>query len=206
MKKILAITLFTSLFISSQSKATEQLQYTVLENEGRIEVRDYDDYLMASVTYKTKKEYEENAFKTLFKYISGDNTNSQDIDMTAPVIINDSTKIPMTAPVFINQDLKEKVYEMSFVLPSFYTYSTAPRPLDSNIVITKVPRQLKASIRFSGFMSARKTKKYTNMLVEWIMEDGRFKAISSPLIAGYNSPMTPPFLRRNEIIIAIDYK
>lgn len=126
--------------------------------------------------------------------------------MTAPVIIDDSTKIPMTAPVIINQDDDKDKFEMSFVLPEIYTYNSAPKPLDKNVVLTEVPRKMKATIRFSGFMSERNTKKNTKKILTWLKEDGRFNLLSKPMLAGYNAPLTPPFLRRNEIMIDVELK
>ena len=206
MKIFTTISAFIALTFTSSANATEQLEYSVIEKDNKIEVREYESYVTASVSYKTKAEYDRKAFRTLFGYISGNNTSSQDIDMTAPVIIDDSTKIPMTAPVLINQDGGEKKFEMAFVLPAIYSYNNAPRPLSSEVTLTEVAKKMKATIRFSGFMSDRNAKKNTTALLSWLKNDGRFNIVSKPMLAGYNAPMTPPFMRRNEIMIEVELK
>ncbi len=205
-KKSMLLTILATMTFSLSSQATEELKYSIVTEDKRIEVRDYESYVTASVSYDSKDLYDKKAFRTLFRYISGNNTLSQNIDMTAPVIINDSTKIPMTAPVIINQNEEDSIFQMSFVLPSEFTYESAPKPLNREVILKEIQKSLKATIRFNGFMTKRAIEKNTRKLTSWIKNDGRFSIISKPVLAGYNSPMTLPFLRRNEIIIEVEYK
>jgi hypothetical protein len=59
-----------------------------------------------------------------------------------------------------------------------------------------------ASIQFSGTLSDSNVEKYTLILKTWMTENG-YVAISEPVKAGYNGPLTLPFWRRNEMLIEI---
>jgi hypothetical protein len=59
-----------------------------------------------------------------------------------------------------------------------------------------------ASIQFSGTLSDSNVEKYTRILKTWMTENG-YEAISEPVKAGYNGPLTLPFWRRNEMLIEI---
>jgi hypothetical protein len=146
------------------------------------------------------------AFRKLFRYISGENQGAKEIAMTAPVFMNgdqpsgQGTEIAMTAPVLMNnQDGKSM---MSFVMPKDFTLQNTPKPKDPTVLVSEVKNYKVAAIQFSGTLSESNVAEHTKILQDWMKTAG-YIAISAPVEAGYNGPMTLPMLRRNEILIQI---
>ena len=75
----------------------EQLKYTVVDTIQNVEIRQYPSRIVAEVT---NAKDDNDAFMTLFGYISGKNSTSEKVAMTSPVQVDKaSVKIAMTAPV-----------------------------------------------------------------------------------------------------------
>jgi hypothetical protein len=139
----------------------------------------------------------------LFKYIAGENKGIQEIAMTAPVFIdgNDQGReIAMTAPVFMSDSDDEP--SMSFVMPSDFTLATTPEPLDTSVTISEVKNYKVAAIKFSGTLRRGNVEEHTRILRNWLDSNG-YEQIGAPVKAGYNGPLTIPFLRHNEVLIEI---
>jgi hypothetical protein len=135
----------------------EKAQYTVLEKDGKFEIRQYQPQVVAETVVEADFADAGNiAFRRLFDYISGNNRSKESIAMTAPV--NQQTgsgqKIAMTAPV--NQQKSEGNYVVSFLMPSKYTSRTLPEPLDPNVRIREMPARKMAAIRYSGSWSQKR--------------------------------------------------
>jgi hypothetical protein len=143
------------------------------------------------------------AFRRLFGYISGDNTAQQKIAMTAPVTQSRSgqgEKIAMTAPV--TQVQSAAGYTVAFVVPAKYTPATVPEPLDPRVRIREVPGQRVAAWRYSGRWTADNYQENERKL-RLAIEARGLKASGEPVLARYNPPFMPSFLRRNEILIPV---
>ncbi len=197
---LVAIVYFGFLFFFDYS--IESPNYEVVQDLGsNVEVRQYEDYYQAYVSYEDGR-HENQAFRKLFNFISGENSvsdsgDSESLDMTAPV------KLDMTAPVKLDMAAPVKDYDfngMAFVLPSDFDPSIIPN--DSKVEIQKVEGQKLAVIRYSGFMGSRKMKEKYSQLVE-ILESNNISYEDGAIYAAYNGPYTLPFLRRNEVWIQI---
>jgi hypothetical protein len=182
---------------------SEEAAYSVLENENNIQVRQYQEALVAQT--QTSGNYDESStsgFKLLAGYIFGENQSKENIEMTTPVLQkSQSEKIAMTTPVY--QQENNDTWTMTFVLPSKYTLETVPAPLNKNIEIKKVPAKKVASIRYTGFITSRKIEDNAAQLQSWLDSNG-YTSISEPYSAGYDPPWTIPFFRRNEVHIEIE--
>lgn len=198
---LLSAVLSLPLFLCSCAVGTEKPKYTVLEKEGRLEIRQYQPYLIAETTVKADfNEAGDMAFGRLFKYISGNNTTKESISMTAPVN-QTSEKIAMTAPV--NQQQSGEQYAVSFVMPSKYALETLPEPLDPEVVLKEVPAHKAAAIRYSGTWSQKRYEAKKTALEAFIKGKG-MAAAAEPVFARYNPPFELWFLRRNEVIIPVE--
>lgn len=93
-------------------------------------------------------------------------------------------------------------YLVAFTLPSSYTLATAPQPLDPTVQIREVPAQLIACWRYSGRWTASNYRDHEALLRERIKARGLIAA-GDPVLARYNAPFTPWFMRRNEVLIAL---
>lgn len=195
-----------SLFLiaSAEISALEQPKYEVLFVDGDIEYRRYDAYVVAETAIPEVGNWGKGArdgFMQLFDYISGENRIESNIEMTTPVVQEQSTKIAMTAPVV--ESLSGGETRMAFMLPSQFNVDSAPRPSNPAITIREIPVRLIASIRYSGRWTEKNAKKYKARLEQHLAARG-IQTIGSFSTAVYNAPFTPPFLRRNEIHFEIE--
>lgn len=176
--------------------AYEEPEYETVTVAKGYELRRYGDRLAAQVLQSSN---EDGAFGRLFRYISGANQSSAKISMTVPVA--QSETIAMTVPVA--QSFDGGSATMQFFLPSTYTIKTAPTPRDPNVRIVQVYGGLYAVRRYSGRANRRNYEFAKSELLERLSEDG-LQPTSAPIRATYNGPFTPPFLRRNEVMVRLD--
>jgi hypothetical protein len=182
--------------------AIEEAPYTVVKKSDIFELRDYPPHILAeTIVDGSLEEAGSNAFRKLFRYISGENRSRSKIAMTAPVSQEGTgEKIAMTAPV--GQQQSSDKWAVSFMMPASYTMETLPVPNDPTITPRLVPAQRIAAVRYSGFWSEQKYLHYKQRLETWIQEND-WQISGLPVWARYNPPFTPPFMRRNEILIPI---
>ena len=202
--------IFLIIFVSCvplNTMALEKPDYEILYKEGNIEYRLYEPYLVAQTEVSMDDNYNSasnEGFRRLFKYITGSNTSEVNIAMTAPVqmSMDDSgQKIDMTAPV--KQIEIENFLQVAFMLPSNFDIKNAPIPTDERVKIKQIPARIMAVIRYSGRWTEKNRSKYEYRLRE-NLEVHAISAISQAETAAYNPPFTPPFMRRNEIMLEVE--
>ena len=190
--------------------AIEEPAYQVIQKNEIYEVRTYAPFIVAQTEVSGSFDTAgRKAFRILFNYISGENQQKENIQMTAPVIQQNGTangiKIDMTAPVI--QDMGESRTEVSiysFVMPESFTLATLPEPLDKRVTLKQIPTRTVAVLQYSGSWSELRYKEKESILLKALNDDG-IKIIGKPEFARYNSPFSLWFLRRNEILIEIEY-
>jgi DNA gyrase inhibitor GyrI len=182
---------------------TETPSYRLIKRDRDIEIRDYDAYVLAQVEVASDfKNALYSGFMKLFNYISGNNTNRSKIKMTIPVTEEQATaseKIPMTAPV-TTEKTTANAYVVSFIMPSSYTLETLPKPNDNSITFKQVPAHRAAVITFNGRLGEGLAKIKTEELNAWL-EKNNLKPRSNFIMAQYNPPWIPGFMRHNEILV-----
>ena len=185
--------------------ATEEAEYKVIKAEKKFEIRDYASHILAEIMISGSLEGAGNqAFRPLFKYISGDNLKNEKLAMTAPVSQQAAgEKISMTAPV--SQQAAGDGWAVSFMMPASYNMKTIPQPKNPAVKLRLVSAHRMAAIRYSGFWSKNRYNKHKHKLEEWMKLNG-LTAVGDPVWARYNPPFTPWFMRRNEILIPITAK
>lgn len=181
---------------------TEEAKFTVVERDGRVEIRDYDRQLVVeTVVGGTLEDAGNMAFRKLFRFISGENRQRRSIAMTAPVSQEPrGESIAMTAPV--TQAEAKGGWAVGFMMPSSYTLQTLPVPVDPDLTVREIPARRVAAIRYSGTWSEARYRKHLTLLEAWLRDRG-WVSQGSPVWARYNPPFTPWFLRRNEILIPV---
>ena len=188
--------LFGFQITSGPAMSYEEPKYTVVREMDIYEVRRYNERTVAEVTLDTDKS----GFRILFDYISGANLGSRKVAMTVPVI--QSEKIDMTAPV--TQSNRDGKMTMRFFLPVAYSMEKAPKPTDKRVSIIDLPEQYFGVISYSGFASDSNFEKHHEELLKVLLNDG-LVVTGPPVKATYNSPFTPPFLRRNEAMYPLEW-
>ena len=174
----------------------EEPNYTVVRETDTYEVRHYKNRTVAEVTFDTGNS----GFRVLFGYISGANIGSKKIEMTVPV--TQSEKINRTVPVTKPSPNGEMT--MRFFLPDQYSLENAPKPTDKRVKIIDLPEQYFGVISYSGFASENNFTKHHEELRTALLSDG-FVIAGPPVKATFNSPFTPPFLRRNEAMYPLEW-
>jgi hypothetical protein len=130
---------------------------------------------------------------------------SEKIPMASPVTqesSQDSEKISMNAPVS-EETYGEKMHRISFTMPSKYTLETLPEPDDPRIKFKEVKNQKTAVLRFSGRVKKKLAYKKMEEMRKWL-DKKNLNPRSNFIVAQYNNPAVPSFLRRNEILVEID--
>ena len=177
------------------SIAYEEISYRILAANQNYEIREYDDRLAV----QTSQENGQNgAFRKLFKYISGSNTSSKKIEMTIPV--TQSIKIDMTTPV--TQKFQDGKIIMRFFLPRKFQLEMAPQPLNEDLSIVVVKGGKYAVMKYSGRSTVKNFQKHSNLLLE-ALSVNKITTLDDPIKATFNGPLTPFFVRRNEVMIRI---
>lgn len=198
-------------------KAAEEPAHQVVIEDGDFQVREYEAYAVAeTVVTPPFDSATRTGFGRLVRYISGANSGSQKIQMTAPVELKPrGEKIKMTAPVVLSPAQYSggsresmltgdaiKTWTMAFVLPEGYSAENAPIPSNPAVRIRDVAPRRVASIRFSGFLSDKKGEDQRRRLDAWIRER-EMEHSGDWRVAGYNPPWTIPQLRRNEVMVTL---
>ena len=185
------------------SSRVGQAEYSVIKKSKDYEIREYPSHIIAQTTVEgSYREAMNMGFRIIAGYIFGGNTKKESIAMTAPVKEQKfvSEKIAMTAPVETQRSGHGVV--MRFMMPSQYTVETLPKPNDPRVLIRQVPGRTMAAIRFSGRWGEERFEERTEELLTWLQER-HILVVGTPVVARYNPPWTPGFLRRNEVLVEI---
>ena len=173
--KILFLLLVTCMSTNFQFYETIQ----VIEN---IEIRKYDEQIIAS---HFSKDNSNNNFSILANYIFGNNSKSETIGMTSPVIID------------------KKTNKMSFIMPERYKISSLPVPTNKDILIDIYQESFKAVIKYGGYTNSAKEDKMIRILKSKLEENNIIFSDDFEVLV-YQSPYK--FLnRKNEIIVSINH-
>jgi hypothetical protein len=189
--------------IPSFAMAIEEPKYSVLTKDHDFEIRLYEPTIVAETVVDTSDfdEASNEGFRRLAGYIFGGNKVQQKINMTSSVTTEQSLKIAMTAPVETEQ--RGTSVRIAFTMPSEYTLETLPVPNDSRVTLRQMPARKFAATRFSGRWTEENFLEHTDELTTWIQKEG-LKISGAPIVARYNPPFWPAFLRRNEILIPVE--
>jgi hypothetical protein len=185
--------------------AIEVPEYRVLEQDGSFELRAYSSYLIAETEVEAGFMNAGNiAFGRLFRYISGANAAQAEIAMTAPVEqASQGEKIAMTAPV--EQAKGDGVYRVGFIVPRKYNRDTVPKPTDPRVIIREVPPRTVAVWRYSGRWTEENFREHEQDLRR-VLQARSLQPVpgDSAIIARYDAPFIPWFMRRNEVLIPLE--
>ena len=89
------------------------------------------------------------------------------------------------------------------MLPKQYTLDSAPVPIDPRVRIRQVPGRLMAVIRYSGRWTEQNFADKSAALRRALDEES-VTQLGEMQSALYNAPYTPPFMRRNEVMVNVN--
>ena len=165
--------------------ANEEAKYDVVKSNEIYEIRKYSDRLVVQALNTNQN----NSFRKLFNYISGDNETNEKIKMTIPV----------------TQMKKKGNMTMQFYLPSKFNKDNVPNPSSTDVKIVNIEGGYYAVIRYSGRASDKNFIKHKEILENELTKDN-ISIVGSAIKATYNGPFTLPMLRRNEAMFEVNWK
>lgn len=168
----------------------EQPDYSVVASGPDYEVRLYETHLVAETSVRGSFESTGNvAFRRLAGYIFGRNSTGTKMNMTVPV-----THLPGA----------DGTHRYRFVLERAYTEDSLPRPVEGTVGVARVPGGHYAAAGYRGGRGERRYRKAESSLLSAIERDG-IRVRGTPEAAVYDGPFVPAPLRRNEVLVAIDW-
>ena len=171
---------------STTALAIEEPAYEPAGRVDKVEFRDYAPSIQARIPAAPGNR-SSGGFRRLVNYIFGDNAAGQSIAMTAPV------ETRMTADGY-----------MAFTMPSEYAMEELPAPDDKDVSLHEVPARRMAVISFSGWATDGRVKRITRELLD-TLEANEIKTVGPPSLNQYDPPWTPPWSRRNEVVIQVEH-
>ncbi len=94
---------------------------------------------------------------------------------------------------------------MQFYLPSRFSVSSAPLPVDDSVEIARIEQGHFAVIRYSGFASDKNFIKHAQLLKSKLI-DSKITFQDQPIKATYDGPFTLPNFRRNEAMYLVNWE
>ena len=138
----------------------EQPNYKVILEKDIFAIRDYTSVMAVETeVFSSRREAAGDAFRRLFRYISGENEDNLEISMTAPV-----------AQTLANQNDDDPVerWMVRFFLPRNMAEENIPLPSEKGVTVSKLKAQRFASVSFRGSQSDKKIEENTAKLKAFI--------------------------------------
>jgi len=179
------------------TRGIEEPKYALVKKYPDFEIREYFPYIIAYTDVVNTFNGSSNAgFRILANYIFGGNKSSNKIKMTAPVIQEPtSEKIEMTTPVI--QEKRKNSYRITFIMPSKYTLSTLPQPIDPKVKIKEVEKEIRAVYTFRGWVTEKRVNTKRESFIRLL--EANNLVYQQIKLAQYDPPFTPPYMRKNEL-------
>ena len=200
--------LFLALLKGSIVMAIEEPDYEVLSRSDGYEVRRYAAFNVAEVELPaSSSDVDNQAFRILAGYIFGKNRSRTRIGTSGSLesgTDSESIKMAMTAPVMSagSNDGDDNTV-IAFVMERKFRLDELPEPIDSRIRLRRQPPRVMAVREYSGRWTPENFQENKDSLLRALQRDG-VRTRGPTILARYNSPFTPWFLRRNEVMIQIE--
>ena len=171
-------------------------RYSVIRQDGPIEIRSYAPALMAEVNLTgNRRDALQQGFRVLAGYIFGGNQTGDKVAMTAPV-----TQVPSATAQTQGADGQ---WTVSFMMPSAYSAETLPAPNRDDIRFVQTAPSTQAVIRFSGWATPTRLTQFEADLRAYLDANG-LTADGNAMHYYYDDPMRLPWKRRNEVALMLD--
>jgi len=170
--------------LATSRAMTRTPRYKLLLKIGNFELRDYPHLTVVNAPMGGTGM--DSSFRKLFGYITGGNGRAE--------------KIAMTTPVLIGAAGGERT--MGFIMPDNVAAQGVPKPSDPTISLGQLDPGRFAVLRFNGEHSSANEAHAVETLTHWVTSRN-LVAQGAPVIAYYDPPWTPVFLRRNEVMIPL---
>jgi hypothetical protein len=165
----------------------ETPRYDVVQQLGAAELRDYAPHILASVAVRGDQgDALSSGFRALAGYIFGGNDVGASVSMTSPVA----------------QTRAADAWTVTFMMPTDFTLNTLPTPTNAAVRFSEVPAQRMLVLTFSGRARGSALDERSAQISQ-IAADAGLQTSGTPVFMFYDGPMTLPFMRRNEVALAV---
>ncbi len=172
----------------------EQPNYKVILENDIFAIREYTSVMVVETeVFSSRREAAGDAFRRLFRYISGENEDNLEISMTTPVTQTLANQ---------NDDDSAERWMVRFFLPSNMAEENIPLPSEKGVTVSKLKAQRFASVSFRGSQSDKNIEENTAKLKAFIAQNG-YAVSGRPIYAFYDPPFIPWFFRDNEIFLPV---
>jgi hypothetical protein len=177
-----------------REKAAPRPNWRVLVSEGDLQIRAYPAMRVAeTIIHGPRKEALNNGYRLLSAYVLG-----EDLPMTVPVLQDGGSPMASDPPLF--DDAIEGGWRVRFILPDD-AGELAPPP--EHITLVEMPARRMGAATFHGTAHDERLQAAEDRLRGWLARHGEQCLKAEPEYGFFNSPMIPPPLRRNEVLLAL---
>ena len=186
-------TIIALLFATPAWAEYEQPSYKVILEQDKFSIRDYSEVIVVETkVVASRRDATSEAFRKLFRYISGNNEANLEISMTSPV-----------AQTLTNQDGEiGENWAVRLFLPRSLSEENIPKPSETGVAVVKLKAQKYGSVSFKGTQNDKKVSENLAKLEAFIAEND-YEVSGPPVYAFYDPPFIPWFLRDNEILLPV---
>lgn len=196
-------------------------QYEVLLKRDHLELRRYPTLILAqtqmaprtddtsSVTEVESAAAMGSSFSNLADYLFGNNESKAPMKMTTPVFLDKQVDMVEGKVAPSEESHESKSEMMSFIIGEYDNLSDVPKAVDDTVELVEVPGGVYAAVEFTGFVTQGEARRQRERIMALLEKeegirlapnaDKTFKCLI------YNGPSTLPNLRRNEILVEVEY-
>jgi len=173
--------------LGTAAMAIEEPTFRLVERSAPFEIRDYPEHIVAETTIAADRQAAISAgFRRLAGYIFGGNQAKASIAMTAPVMQAADPSAPSH-------------WVIQFPMPRAYSFDALPKPNDATVKVRRISAMRCAVVTFSGLTQNGDLERERRRLAGFIASRG-LTIVGAPILARYDPPWTPWFMRRNELL------
>jgi hypothetical protein len=177
-----------------REKAAPRPNWRVLVSEGDLQIRAYPAIrVLETIVPGPRKEALNNGYRLLAAFALG-----QNLPITVPFLQDAGNPMASDPPLF--DDAMEGGWRVRFILPDD-AGELGPPP--EGVAIVEIPPRRLGAATFHGTAHDERLQAAEDRLRGWLARHGEECLQSEPEYGFYNSPMIPPALRRNEVLLAL---
>ena len=181
-----------------REKTTPEPDYRVLMSEGDLQIRSYPAVTVAeTVVSGPRKEALNEGYRILSDYLTAKSRPGEKLPMRVPVLQDGGNPMASDPPLF--DDEVEGGWRVRLTLPAEQDLPEPP----AGVTLVEIPARRVGAATFHGTAHDERLKAAEDRLRGWLARHGEECLKVEPEYAFYNSPMIPPPLRRNEVLLAL---
>ena len=184
----------------------EEPEYAIVKQGDGYELRAYKPYIVAETTVDAASERQAltQGFRIVAAYIFGANEGKETLGKHVPnaTSVRGGTKIAMTRPVNSIEAGSGKWTIAFYMPPRFTSIDMLPKPTDERVMLRVVPAHTTAVRMFGWYATDARIEQEKKYLAEDLEADG-IAIVGSFAYAGYNPPLSAPYVQRHEVSVAV---